>query len=76
MGHRPLLLCDPLNMQKKKKPYGRLPGSYKGFIVGGTHTLSQGTDHLLSIIRYWGSERYRRFYFNDIQAFIIQKTPA
>ena len=61
-------------MPKKKKPYRRLPGKHKGFLVGGIRTLWQGDDHLLSIARHWGSERYRRFYFDDIQAFTIQKT--
>ena len=34
----------------------------------------QGPDHLLSISRHWGSERYKRYYFDDVQAFIIRKT--
>lgn len=40
----------------------------------GQHTLWRGRDHLLQIYARWGSEDYKRYYFNDIQAIITRKT--
>ena len=59
-------------MWKKKKIYRRLPGRKKGII--GIYTLWQGPDHLLTIDSKRFSEDYKRFYFQDIQAIITQKT--
>ena len=53
--------------------YRRLPGKKKGFIMG-RYTLWRGRDHLLQIYARWGSEDYKRYYFNDIQAIITRKT--
>jgi hypothetical protein len=53
--------------------YKRLPGKKKGFIMG-QHTLWRGRDHLLQIYARWGTEDYKRYYFNDIQAIITRKT--
>lgn len=53
--------------------YRRLPGKKKGFIMG-QHTLWRGRDHLLQIYARWGTEDYKRYYFNDIQAIITRKT--
>lgn len=58
-----------------KKEYRRLPGRRKSFF-GGLSTLWQGRDHLLSILYTFGTERYKRFYYRDIQAFVIRKTAA
>lgn len=38
------------------------------------YSLWQGPDHLLSAETAMASEDYRRFYFHDIQAIIVQKT--
>ena len=40
----------------------------------GQHTLWRGRDHLLQIYARWGSEDYKRYYFNDIQALITRRT--
>jgi hypothetical protein len=53
--------------------YRRLPGKKKGFIMG-QHTLWRGRDHLLQIYARWGTEDYKRYYFNDIQAIITRRT--
>ncbi len=53
--------------------YQRLPGKKKGFIMG-QHTLWRSRDHLLQIYARWGTEDYKRYYFNDIQAIITRKT--
>jgi hypothetical protein len=53
--------------------YQRLPGKKKGFITG-QHTLWRSRDHLLQIYARWGTEDYKRYYFNDIQAIITRKT--
>ena len=57
------------------KEYQKLTGSKKGFLIG-KYTLWQGPDHLLQIYSRFGVEEYKRFYFNDIQAVIIRKTPS
>lgn len=62
-------------MRKKPKDYRRLPGRHKHF-VGGLNTLWQGKDHLLAVVYSFGTERYKRFYYHDIQAFILRKTPS
>jgi hypothetical protein len=36
--------------------------------------LFLGPDHLLLVEKVWYKESYRRFYYKDIQAFLIQKT--
>jgi hypothetical protein len=53
--------------------YQRLPGKKKGFIMG-QHSLWRGRDHLLQIYARWGTEDYKRYYFNDIQAVITRRT--
>ena len=40
----------------------------------GQHTLWRGANHLLQIYARWGTEDYKRYYFNDIQAIITRKT--
>ena len=40
----------------------------------GQHTLWRGKDHLLQIYARWGTEDYKRYYFNDIQAIITRRT--
>ncbi len=57
-------------MNKIKKPYKRL----KGPRIIGANSLYMGSDHLLSVTSSFFSEDYRRFYFQDIQAFVTRKT--
>ena len=61
-------------MPKQPKVYQRLPG------VGarGSHRIRlwQGPDHLLFVSSSLLGERYKRFYFADIQAIVIRKTAA
>ena len=52
--------------------YQRWPGISQG--VGGYSRLWLGEDHLLLVTSGGISEDYRRFYFSDMQAFIIRKT--
>lgn len=51
--------------------YIRLPGKKRGFIR--YWTLWLGTDHLLAVESSMGQERYKRFYFKDIQALIAAR---
>jgi hypothetical protein len=61
-------------MAKTPKIYQRLPG------VGARGSqrirLWQGPDHLLFVASSALGERYKRFYFADIQAIVIRKTSA
>jgi hypothetical protein len=58
--------------------YRRLPGRGRksGFLhsIGGSCSLWQTDDHLLLVESNGITESYRRFYFKDIQAIVIQKT--
>jgi len=58
-------------MAKKTNPYQRLPGGSGFFVVGATSRLYLADDHLLRVNSSGWSEKYRRFYFNDIQALNI-----
>jgi hypothetical protein len=50
--------------------YRRLPGSGRGL---ATHdTLWEASDHVLMVRSSPVGERYRRFYFHDIQAFFLR----
>ena len=60
--------------------YTKLPGTGLrrfGFIsvVASRCRLYLGTDHVLSVDSMYGSETYKRFYFRDIQAFVVRATP-
>ena len=52
--------------------YQKLPGT--GHRVGGYTRLYRGVDHLLQVSSVTFSERYKRFYFRDIQAFVVVRT--
>lgn len=54
------------------KPYRRLPGSGGGNF--SRHRLWLGDDHVLSVGSSLIGERYRRFYFRDIQALVWRAT--
>lgn len=62
-----------MGQTSSQQPYRKLPGSHKGFILG-KYTLWKGDDHLLQVYSRIGIEDYKRFYYKDIQALIIQKT--
>ena len=53
-------------------PYRRLPGT--GFGAFERIKLYRGPDHLLLVASSGYSESYKRFYFRDIQAFIVHRT--
>ena len=59
--------------------YTKLPGRglrRATFAVSTTRCrLWLGADHLLAVDSTIASEEYRRFYFRDIEAFIIRRTP-
>ena len=59
-------------MAENAQKYKRLPGKKIG--IFDIHFLRLGEDHLLSVHSIRFQEDYKRFYFNDIQAFIIRKT--
>ncbi|MEW5723558.1 MAG: hypothetical protein AB1896_10665 [Thermodesulfobacteriota bacterium] len=59
-------------MAGKTKDYTRLPGRRRRF--AGTNTLWLGWDHLLNVYSSGYVERYKRYYYNDIQAFILRRT--
>jgi hypothetical protein len=67
-------------MAQAGQTYQRLPGRgrrYHGFLgVGGVNRckLWLGSDHLLLVENAYFQEDYKRFYYRDIQAFIIRKT--
>ena len=52
----------------KRIPYWRLPGSSGLFF---RKALYMGPDHVLCVNSNVASQEYRRFYFSDIQAFLI-----
>ena len=54
--------------------YRKLPGT--GHQLGSYTRLYRGMDHLLQVSSVMFSERYKRFYFRDIQAFIVIRTNA
>jgi hypothetical protein len=52
--------------------YVKLPGV--GHQIGSYTRLYRGADHLLQVSSVTFSESYKRFYFRDIQAFIVIRT--
>jgi hypothetical protein len=59
-------------MPAKPPIYRRLPARSFGFFQNTSLWL--GADHLLFVRIVPGGESYRRFFFSDIQAFIIRRT--
>jgi hypothetical protein len=62
----------------KEKIYRKLTGrgrSSRDFLSANTYQLAMGPDHLLQICssRYTYSESYKRFYFKDIQMFVMHQ---
>ena len=61
---------------KKPKLYRRLGGAHQfGLATGGWLSLYLAQDHLLLRKTVAFTESYRRFYFTDIEAITIRKTP-
>lgn len=60
-------------MPREAKIYRRLPE--RGMTLTHYVRLFQGPDHLLQVSSTGYSELYKRFYFRDIQAITILKTP-
>jgi hypothetical protein len=54
-------------------PYRRLPG--RGAGVASSVRLYEAPDHLLQISSTGFTENYKRFYFRDIQAVILEAKP-
>lgn len=54
-------------------PYVQLPGTFRGFFRKAS--LWEGIDHILSVSGTRFNDEYRRFYYRDIQAFIVEKRP-
>ena len=59
-------------MNSTAPSYKRLPGV--GHQVGSYTKLYRGPDHLLQVSSVTFSERYKRFFFRDIQAFVVMRT--
>lgn len=59
-------------MNGSKETYVRLRGM--GHQVGSYTRLYRGADHLLQTASVTFSESYKRFYFRDIQAFVLVRT--
>jgi hypothetical protein len=58
-------------MASKKKQYRKL--AKKFFTLFFTDSLWQGPDHLLHVEAGFMSERYKRFYFKDVQAVVLRR---
>lgn len=56
-----------------EKEYTRLPGR-RLLSLWGTDSLWLGKDHILSIRKRGYTEEYRRFYFGDVQAILVNQT--
>jgi hypothetical protein len=59
--------------------YRRVPGQARqsfGLVYATRHTLWLGPDHLLAVTNQGYSESYKRFYFADVQALLLRRTPA
>jgi hypothetical protein len=54
-------------------PYVQLPGTRRGFLRKAS--LWEGIDHILSVSGSRFADEYRRFYYRDIQALIVEKRP-
>ncbi len=59
-------------MAPKEKIYHRLPG--RPFSPIGVSSFWNGPDHLLLVESVFFGERYRRFYYKDIQAVVMYRT--
>src|SRR5262249_39467939 len=53
--------------------YKKLPGHRRGFIRGASLWL--GPDHVLAVNSLRFREEYKRYYFRDIQALVVARSP-
>ena len=60
-------------MAERSSPYRRIAGHGTGFVAHAR--LYQGPDHFLQVSSTGFSETYKRFYFRDIQAIILENKP-
>ena len=60
-------------MAENQGSYKKLPGRAAGFLFG-KHRLWYGEDHLIAVSSAYASEKYQRFYFRDIGAFVVRRT--
>ncbi len=59
-------------MARQKRTYRRMPGRpFTPFVVG---SLWQGPDHLLFVESVFFKEQNKRFYYDDIQSIVLQRT--
>ncbi len=63
-------------MARPEKEYQRLPGrsSHSGIAVARKVRLWLGADHLLEVESTGWSEKYRRYFYRDIQSIIVRRT--
>lgn len=59
-------------MARKERKYKRLPG--RPFTPFDVRSLWLGPDHLLWVESVFFKEHYKRFFYSDIQAIILQRT--
>jgi hypothetical protein len=59
-------------MAAKPRTYHRLPGRSSSVVA--RYRVYGAADHLLAVSNYGFSESYKRFYFRDIQAIVVQRT--
>ena len=59
-------------MVKQSRPYQRIARG--SFGVAGVGSLWIGPDHLLYVTQAFAMENYRRWFYHDIQAFIVRRT--
>jgi len=59
-------------MSSQPQTYERLPGRGRQLLT--IHSLWLGPDHLLSVSNSGYAQEYKRFYFSDIQAFLVRHT--
>jgi hypothetical protein len=62
-----------LTVAETRQTYRKLPGRRRGFIFSAS--LWTGADHLLSVKSTRIQEQYKRFYFRDIQAIVVTRSP-
>src|SRR4051812_21624606 len=59
-------------MAEQRKEYQRVSRPYLG--LNGTASLWVGSDHLIQVTNRFGWERYRRWFYQDIQALVARRT--
>ncbi len=61
-------------MSEIPQKYRKLPGRGPGLV--GIARIWMGEDHLLAVDTTFAVERYRRYYYRDIEAIVVRKTRA